>query len=95
MRITRIVIRERATGRILESREFKHKPRRRQHGVHAVRPLGLGDAVERVVQPLARLSDRVLKTKLAGCSACSRRRAWLNQVMPDVRRPWQLSSPQT
>lgn len=55
--------------------------------------LGLGDLVERVAKPLAKRVDRATarlrprwRTKLAGCSACSRRRAFLNWVVRDVRR---------
>lgn len=56
--------------------------------------LGLGDVVDRVAKPIARWVDgqtrrlpRRYRTRLAGCSACSRRRRWLNLLVPDVRRP--------
>jgi hypothetical protein len=55
--------------------------------------VGLGDLVARLADPIARLADRHLRTKLAGCSACSRRRAWLNRLLPDLRRPWRLHWP--
>lgn len=41
---------------------------------------GVGDMVERVTRPLAVTLDEVFHTKLAGCSACSRRRRWLNEA---------------
>ena len=53
--------------------------------------LGLGDLVYRVADPIARLLDRCtarlparLRTHVAGCSACSRRRRWLNTLAPDL-----------
>jgi hypothetical protein len=60
--------------------------------------VGLGDAVERIAKPIARKIDEVTAdllgtrgaTRLAGCSACSRRRKWLNAVLRDARawRGW-------
>ena len=56
--------------------------------------LGLGDLVYRVADPIARLIDRCtarlpvpLHTHVAGCSACSRRRRWLNAFTPDLLAP--------
>lgn len=56
--------------------------------------LGLGDLVYRVADPIARLIDRCtarlpapLHTHVAGCSACSRRRRWLNALAPDLLAP--------
>lgn len=62
----------------------------------AKRPvLSLGDAVERVAKPIAKRVDSLAAdfgrpTALAGCSACSRRRRFLNQLVPDVAswRAW-------
>lgn len=55
-------------------------------------PVGLGDAIERVAKPIARWIDRRTarlgprwRTKIAGCSACSRRRELLNWIVRDVR----------
>lgn len=48
-------------------------------------PVPLGTLVERFVQPIARFLDRTLGTHLAGCSACSRRRQYLNHLVPDIR----------
>lgn len=47
-------------------------------------PVGLGDLVERFAQPIARFLDRTIGTHLAGCTACSRRRRYLNHLVPDV-----------
>lgn len=52
--------------------------------------LGLGDWVESWAKPIAVEIDRVMadfgrRTKLAGCSACSKRRRYLNLVVPDLR----------
>ena len=56
--------------------------------------LGLGDLAYRVADPIARLIDRCtarlparLRTHIAGCSACSRRRRWLNALAPDLLAP--------
>lgn len=53
-------------------------------------PLPLGEWVETWAKPIAVWLDRVAKTKLAGCSACSRRRRLLNWVVPDMHsaRSW-------
>lgn len=60
-------------------------------------PLGLGDWVDVRAKPLARWIDartrrlpRRYRTRLAGCSACSRRRGRLNRLVPDIRswRGW-------
>ena len=53
--------------------------------------LALGDLVYRVADPIARLMDCCtarlparLRTHVAGCSACSRRRRRLNALAPDL-----------
>jgi hypothetical protein len=43
---------------------------------------GLGDIVALVAEPVAKASDRLLKTKLVGCAPCAARRAKLNQKFP-------------
>jgi hypothetical protein len=45
---------------------------------------GLGDAVATVAEPIARLSDALLGTKLVGCGSCAERRAALNRLVPAV-----------
>jgi hypothetical protein len=65
---------------------------------------GLGDVAYRVAHPIgcwldrrtARLGGAMAwaKTGLCGCSACSRRRRWLNALVPDVKRwagGWQVA----
>ena len=42
-------------------------------------PSGLGDQVERIAQPVAKVIDKVLKTNVQGCKACKRRRDYLNK----------------
>lgn len=51
------------------------------------KPRGLGDAVALVAEPIARLSDAVLGTKLVGCGGCAQRRAALNALVPDITKP--------
>ena len=53
----------------------------------AKQAFGLGDAVATVAEPIARLSDALLGTKLVGCGSCAERRAALNRLVPDVKRP--------
>jgi hypothetical protein len=50
-------------------------------------PLPLGDLVERFARPIAAFLDRALGTHLTGCPACSRRRQYLNHLVPDIRSP--------
>ena len=38
----------------------------------------LGDKVASLAQPIAGAIDGALKTNIKGCSACKKRRAWLN-----------------
>ena len=56
---------------------------------------GLGDLVEMVAKPIARQLDNLGRPgRFSGCSACSKRRAFLNRLVPDFRvgRAW-LSAP--
>jgi len=41
----------------------------------------LGDAVHFVAQPVAKTIDLVFKTNLQHCSACAKRREFLNNIM--------------
>lgn len=47
-------------------------------------PRGLGDLVAVFAEPIARISDAALGTKLTGCGACSKRREALNAIVPDI-----------
>lgn len=76
---------------------LKVRPAKAAHQERPAPELGLGDWVERWAKPLARWIDRMSRrlpprwwTRLAGCSACSRRRRWLNLALPNVRswRAW-------
>jgi len=51
----------------------------------SAKPFGLGDAVAVVAEPIARLSDAVLGTKLVGCGGCAQRRAALNRISSHFR----------
>ena len=48
------------------------------------RPIGLGDAVAAVAQPIAKAIDRVFNTKVQECGGCKQRQATLNAIMPDI-----------
>lgn len=43
---------------------------------------GLGDVVERVAKPVARLIDRVAGTDIEHCTGCAARREMLNRAVP-------------
>lgn len=45
-------------------------------------PKGLGDMVERIAQPIAKIIDRALGTKIQGCGGCKKRREALNKAFP-------------
>lgn len=43
---------------------------------------GLGDLVQFLVKPVARISDALFDTNLMTCSACNQRRQSLNEMVP-------------
>lgn len=43
---------------------------------------GLGDVVETIAQPIAKVIDGVLHTNIQGCGACQKRKEFLNQLVP-------------
>ena len=55
-------------------------------GADAIQPetIGLGDRVERIAQPIARVIDRVAGTKIQGCGACQKRKEYLNKKFPET-----------
>ena len=56
------------------------RARRHTHPEPPPAGLGLGDFVATLAQPIARVSDAVLGTKLVGCSSCAERQAALNRI---------------
>ena len=56
--------------------------RRKEIMERRLRQRGLGDRVERIVQPLARAIDRVAGTNIQGCGACQKRKEYLNKKFP-------------
>ena len=40
---------------------------------------GVGDQVERIAQPIAKVIDKALGTNIQGCGGCKRRRDYLNK----------------
>lgn len=46
------------------------------------KPDGLGDRVERIAQPIARVIDKVAGTNIQGCGACQKRKEALNKAFP-------------
>jgi hypothetical protein len=55
---------------------------------HAKDPVGLGDLVASVAQPIARAIDRVAGTNVAGCGGCKDRQGKLNAAVPDISHPF-------
>ncbi len=49
---------------------------------------GLGDAVAALAQPIAKTVDAVAGTNLTRCGGCQRRREKLNQIVPDLKKPF-------
>lgn len=48
------------------------------------KPSGLGDRVERIAQPVARVIDRLAGTNIQGCGACQKRKEYLNKKFPST-----------
>ena len=46
------------------------------------KPKGLGDRVEKIAQPIAKVIDRVAGTRIQECGGCKKRKAWLNKHFP-------------
>lgn len=73
-----------------EAREIIHAPHLSApppRAAPADKPVGLGDAVAAVAQPIARVLDAVLHTKIANCQPCigpGGRKDKLNQLVPDI-----------
>ena len=49
---------------------------RHKYGLTPMR--GVGDAVARVAQPIAKVIDKIAKTNIADCGGCQKRRELLN-----------------
>lgn len=43
---------------------------------------GLGDVVEKVAKPIAKVIDAVANTNIQGCGGCAKRRKYLNDKFP-------------
>lgn len=46
------------------------------------KPKGLGDRVEKVAQPIAKVIDRIAGTNIQGCGGCQKRKEYLNKHFP-------------
>ncbi len=49
---------------------------------------GLGDLVHAVANPIAVLVDKTTGSRLVGCKPCGQRRDALNQLVPNVLKPF-------
>lgn len=50
--------------------------------------MGLGDAVSKVAQPIAKAIDRLTGSNLVNCKGCAKRKEALNNLTPEIRRPF-------
>jgi len=48
------------------------------------RPQGLGDRVEKVAQPIAKIIDKIAGTNIQNCGACQKRKEYLNEKFPNT-----------
>lgn len=48
------------------------------------KPQGLGDRVEKIAQPIAKVIDRVAGTNIQECGSCKKRKEWLNKHFPNT-----------
>ena len=48
------------------------------------RPVGLGDVVAFVAQPIARAIDSMAHTQVAQCGGCKKRQEALNNLIPNI-----------
>ena len=46
--------------------------------------IGLGDRIEKLAQPIARVIDKVAGTNIQGCGGCKKRREALNKAFPQT-----------
>ena len=51
-------------------------------------PVGLGDAIAAVANPIAQVMDKLTGSKLVGCQPCGQRRDALNRLLPNVLKPF-------
>ncbi len=58
---------------------FRQLYKKTEDGKIVRRNRGLGDAVERIAQPIAKAIDSVAGTNIQECGGCKRRKEWLNK----------------
>lgn len=50
--------------------------------------MGLGDAVEKALNPITKTVDKVFGSNLTHCVPChTTRKDWLNKLVPDITKP--------
>lgn len=47
-------------------------------------PEGLGDRVEKIAQPIAKIIDKIAGTNIQGCGGCQKRKEYLNKKFPKI-----------
>lgn len=51
---------------------------------HRKQSKGLGDLVETIAQPIAKVIDKVAGTKIQECGGCKKRKEYLNKILPKI-----------
>lgn len=51
-------------------------------------PVGLGDAVAKVAEPVAAMVDKLTGSRLVGCGPCGQRKDKLNRLLPNILKPF-------
>lgn len=51
-------------------------------------PVGLGDVVASVAQPIAAAVDKLTGSRLVGCGPCGQRKDKLNRLLPNILKPF-------
>ena len=67
-----------------QENEIRKKKKERLESIktESKRLSGLGDVVEKIAQPVAKLIDGVAGTNVQGCGACKKRKEYLNKKFP-------------
>ncbi len=87
-----ILIRDHHLREIL-TRHYPHRLPEIKHPVTtAPAPKGLGDRVESLLKPLARIIDWLFGTNLQNCRPCRRRKQKLNRIGTTMKRLWQFAT---
>ena len=51
---------------------------------HDKQNMGLGDLVETIAQPIAKVIEKLAGTKSRECGSCKKRKKYLNKIVPKI-----------